>query len=199
MTNDGTLDTQLAVSRDGIRWTRHRTAYVPLCRREGLDLKVNMVFPGLLCHPDRIDQYMAGYSFTHGDKMARRRLAGRDLGGIFRLEQRVDGFMSADFAYTGGTLLTEPITFTGDRLLLNLNTSASGEARVAILDEDGKEIPGFATADSHIINGDYLDRAASWNRGADVSSLDSKPVRLLFALRGTKLFSFRFVQQPGSP
>jgi len=193
-TNDGTLETQLAVSRDGKNWMRYRTPYVPLYKHEGLDLKANMVFPGLLYHDTRIDHYFGGYAFTHGDTQARVRLEGRQLGGIFRLQQRIDGFVSADFAYTGGRLTTEPLVFEGNCLALNVNTSASGEARVAILDADGNPIGGFAAEDCLIINGDYLTKVVIWKGGADVSELAGRPVRLRFEMRGAKLYAFQFSQ-----
>lgn len=190
--NDGVIDTQLAVSRDGVNWTRYRTPYVPLYSHEGLDLKIAMVFPGLVYHDGSIEQYFGGYAFTHGDEKARTRLQGRDLGGIFRLEQRIDGFVSADFAYTGGSLTTEPLAFSGDTLTLNVNTSAPGEGRVGILDAEGKPIPGFEMENCEIINGDYLAKAVSWKGKNDVSALAGKPIRLRFEMRGTKLYSFRF-------
>ena len=124
-------------------WTRYRWPYVPLYRHDELDLKINMVFPGLVFRPTHIDQYFGGYAFTHGDTNARRRLEGRQLGGIFRLEQRIDGFVSADFAYGGGAMTVGPLVFRGRQLLLNLNTSAAGEGRVGLLDQEGKQIPGF--------------------------------------------------------
>ena len=191
-TNDGTIDTQLAVSRDGVKWTRYRTPYVPLCNYEELQLKVNMIFPGMLYHDTHIDQYFAGYAFTHGDTQARVRLKGRELGGVFRLEQRIDGFVSADFDYTGGTLLTEPLVFEGNSLALNLNTSASGQAQVAILDATGKPIPGFDVKDCRIINGDYLNKIVRFGDRRDLSKLAGRPVRLLFKMRGTKLYGFQF-------
>jgi len=194
-TNDGTIDTQLAVSRDGIRWTRYRTPYVPLHRHEGLDLKVCQVFPGIIYRDDRIDQYFAGYAFTHGDYRARQRLKGRALGGVFRLEQRIDGFVSADFDYEGGVLVTEPFVFQGNCLLLNLNTSAAGEGRVGILDAAGGPIEGFTVDDCQIVNGDYLARPVAWRGDPDVSPLAGKPVRLRFAMRGTKLYAMQFADR----
>jgi hypothetical protein len=190
--NDGTLDTQLATSRDGITWTRQRLAYIPVHREQGLDYRVNMIFPGMLYHPDRVDQFYGGYTFTHGDTGARTRLQGRELGGYLRVSQRIDGFISCDFAYTGGRVVTQPIVFEGNRLVLNVNTSAAGEGRVAILDEDGKAIEGFGIDDCHYINGDYLEKSVEWSGGGDVSKLAGKPVRLAFEMRGTKLFSYRF-------
>lgn len=191
--NDGTIETQLAVSRDGVGWTRYRTPYIALGNYDGLDVKVAMVIPGLLFAEKKIYQYFMGYTFTHGDTQVRYGDGGRDLGGVFRAEQRIDGFVSLDFDYAGGTVTTGPFTFTGHRLLLNLNTSASGEARVAILDEAGNEVPGFGMDECRIINGDYLAATATWKDGEwNVSSLQGQTVRLRFACRGTKLYSFRF-------
>ena len=194
-TNDGTIDTQLAVSRDGVRWIRHRTPYVPLYHHEELPLQVCMVFPGMVYRDTHIDQYFGGYAFTHGDTQARRRLKGRQLGGIFRLEQRIDGFVSADFDYAGGTLTVGPVVFAGDALTLNLNTSAAGEARVALLDERGKPLPGFAAAECAFINGDHLAKPVTWKGKSDVSALAGRPVRLRFEARGTKLYAFQFGQR----
>jgi hypothetical protein len=90
-------------------------------------------------------------------------------------------------------VITKPFVFAGERLHLNLNTSASGEARVAILDGEGNEIPGYGLATARYINGDYLEKAVEWRDGTtDVSALAGKPVRLRFVCRGTKLYSFRF-------
>ncbi|MDO8587008.1 MAG: hypothetical protein Q7T82_08200 [Armatimonadota bacterium] len=192
--NDGVIETQLAVSRDGKKWLRYRTPYVPLYNHEGLDLKVNMVFPGMIYHENRIEQYFGGYAFTHGDTTARTRLQARELGGIFRLEQRIDGFVSADFDYKGGSLVTAPFTFTGGSLRLNVNTSASGEGRVAILDETDKQIPGFTIKDCDYVNGDYPAKQITWKGKSGVSSLAGKPVRLRFEMRGAKLYAFQFTQ-----
>jgi hypothetical protein len=191
-TNDGVIDTQFAASRDGITWTRHRTSYVPLCHHDGLDLKICMVFPGLLYHPDRIDHYFAGYTHTHGDTEARMRMRERELGGVVRLTQRIDGFMSLDFSYGGGSMTTRPITFSGRHLILNVNTAAAGEARVAVLDEKGSPIPGFGAGECRVINGDQLSKTVEWSGGNDLSRLAGQPIRLRFDMRGAKLFSFRF-------
>lgn len=192
-TNDGTIETQLAVSRDGIAWTRYRTPYVGVGHYDGLDIKVAQVIPGLIIREDTILQYFMGYTFTHGDTQVRYGDGGRDLGGVFLAEQRIDGFVSLDFDYEGGSATTKPFVFAGHRLILNLNTSASGQAQVAVLDGRGDEIPGFGLADSRIINGDYLNATATWTDGQwDLSALQGKPIRLHFECRGTKLYSFRF-------
>jgi len=190
--NDGTIESQLATSRDGRDWIRYRTPYISLGNYDGCEVKVAHLYPGITLQNGKLVQYFAGYTFTHGDTQVRYGDGGRDLGGVFRAEQRIDGFISLDFDYEGGEVITEPLTFQGNRLVLNVNTSASGEGRVAILDADGQEIDGFGLDDAHTINGDYLDKTVEWKQGSDVGRLPNQPVRLRFAFRGTKLYSFRF-------
>lgn len=195
-TNDGVIEIQLATSRDGRLWTRYRTPYVPLHRYEDMDLRVILAYPGILYFDDHLVHYYCAYNFTHGDTQVRYKNLGRKLGGVFRVQQRIDGFTSLDFDYTGGTVVTAPFSFKGKRLVLNVNTSASGEGRVAILDVEGNEIPGFGVEDSRFINGDYLAKTASWKDGAwDVSSLAGKLIRLKLAFRGSKVYSFQFKEE----
>ena len=194
-TNDGTIDTQLATSRDGITWTRHRQRYIPLGVYDGCDVKVAMAIPGILYEEDKLVQFFMGYTFTHGDTQVRYGDGGRELGGVFRVEQRIDGFISLDFDYDGGRVVTEPLVFEGNRLVLNVNTSAPGELRVAILDADGNAIGGFGLDDARIVNGNYLAKTVEWKDGNSyLSGLSGKPVRLQFEGRGTKLYSFQFVE-----
>lgn len=194
-TNDGAIETQLATSRDGRTWTRYRTPYIPLGFYDGLDVKIAMMIPGILYEKDRLYQYFMGYTFTHGDTQIRHGNGGRALGGVFRVEQRLDGFVSLDFAYEGGSVITEPFIFSGNRLVLNINTSAAGEARVAILHAAGEEVDRYGLADAHIINGNYLESTVVWRDGeSDVSRLAGLPIRLHFKCRGAKLYSFQFMR-----
>lgn len=192
-TNDGTIETQLAVSRDGRTWTRYRTPYIAVDTYDGLEVKVAMMIPGIIYGERRLYQYFMGYTFTHGDTRVRYGDGGRALGGVFRVEQRMDGFTSLDFDYAGGTAVTAPFTFSGNRLMLNINTSASGEARVAILDADGLEMPGFGLADARYINGNHYEKVVEWRDGnTNVSALAGRPARLCFACRSAKLYAFWF-------
>ena len=60
-----------------------------------------------------------------------------------RFSMRLDGFASMHAGATGGTWTTKPVVFAGDRLELNLATSAAGEILVELRDADGKAIEGF--------------------------------------------------------
>jgi lysophospholipase L1-like esterase len=185
--NDGYLDIQMAVSRDGVNWTRpSREPYVPMGLDGSLDSSQLSMAVGVVRNGDALYQYYGGYKSTHGQPNV------EGGGSIHRLEQRPDGFMSAEAPIEGGTLTTPAITFSGRRLLLNIDGSATGTGKVALLDADGKEIPGFALAECDEFGANSLSREVTWKRSNDLSAWAGKPARLNFVLKAMKLFAFRF-------
>jgi hypothetical protein len=109
-----------------------------------------------------------------------------------RYSLRLDGFASVRAPYEGGELVTKPLTFAGDRLLLNFSTSAVGGIRVEVQDAAGKAIPGFMLADSVETIGNEIERAVRWKSGASVGRLAGRPVRLRFVMKDADLFALRF-------
>ncbi|HOQ87242.1 MAG TPA: hypothetical protein PLQ89_16130, partial [Phycisphaerae bacterium] len=105
---------------------------------------------------------------------------------------RLDGFASINAGYDGGEVVTKPLIFKGNRLVLNVSTSAVAHVLVEIQDVDGKPIPGYTLAECPRIFGDELERPVGWKNGADVGSLAGKPVRLRFVLKDADVFAFRF-------
>lgn len=188
----GLLDTQMAVSRDGVTWTRpSREPYVSLGTAEELDSGSIYMAAGIVRRGGRIFQYYGGYRGTHlwGSVDPK---PDEPLAHIYRVEQRLDGFVSADAGPAGGEFTTPPLTFSGTRLVLNFNASAMGACKVEILDEEGQACPGFSLGECDELNGNYLERAVSWVGQTDLSSLHGRAVRLRFVMRACKLFAFQF-------
>ena len=104
------------------------------------------------------------------------------------------GDVMADVCVYGGTAVTKPLVFQGDRLEINFSTSAGGSLRVEIQDVDGKAKSGFAMSDCNLLYGDQIDRVVSWKAGTDVSQLAGKPIRLKVELKDADLYSFRFIK-----
>ena len=117
---------------------------------------------------------------------------------LHRYSMRLDGLASLRAGRAGGVVTTRPLTFEGDRLELNLSTSAAGGVRVELQREDGTPYEGYALADCVEQIGNELDRVGTWRReGArtsDVSALAGEVVRLRFHLVDADLFAMRFMK-----
>jgi hypothetical protein len=188
----GPIETQLAVSRNGVDWTRHpRPAYVGNGPHAGQPVNSAYIAHGMVRRGREIWQYYFGTGFYHSPYQQDD--ADR---GVYRLVQRLDGFVSVDAPYDReATLTTRPLTFTGQRLVLNVDTDAAGYAQVGFTDVDGRPIEGLSVDDAVYVNGDFVDAEVEWlGSGTDVSSLEGRPVRLVFRLRGAKLYAFQFVE-----
>lgn len=183
----GPLDAQLAVSRDGIYWSRSdRRPFIPLGIDRTFDSQSIYVGVGITKEGDQLSIYYTGYSSHHGESM-------RPYGGVIsRAVLRVDGFVSADAGYWGGTLTTVPMVFSGNWLELSVDTSAGGYVVAEIQDRQGQPIPGFTEQDAHPIRGSYVVKRISWKEKTAVSELAGKPVKLKFNMRDTKLYAFQF-------
>lgn len=186
----GPLETQVSVSRNGLDWTRYpRPAYVGIGRHDGRDMKTAYIAHGMVRRGEEIWQYYFGETQYHSAHV--RDAPGR---GVYRLVQRLDGFVSLDSPYDREiTVISRPLVFSGDRLKLNIDTDATGYAQIGFLDAKGKPIEGFGVDDCIYVNGDFIDTDVEWlKRGKDVSALAGKTVQIVFRMRGAKLYAMEF-------
>ncbi len=181
---DGVSDAVFIASRDGLHFER---LFLEGFLRPGMDPLNwgqahgnNTVAWGLLqTAPAEISIYWAEH-----------------YGGVPQLRRgvlRLDGFVSVQASYAGGSLTTKPFTFQGRRLALNYATSAVGAIRVELLRADGSVIIGLGREECPEIYGDELEREVFWKQGGNLSQWSRQPVRLRFHLKDADLFSFRFL------
>ena len=201
--NDGTFDVQFASSRDGITWERWRKPYIAAGLHDGLDLRLVSMCQGMVRRGSLLHQYFIGWPQTHGRPVVwdknledRAEWLKRDLGGIYCVTQRVDGFVSMTAAARTGTVTTKPLTFTGNRLRLNLHTDGAGQVRVALLSPDGDPMPGFSAGECEVINADEIDYEVRWKDGADVGALAGRPLRVRITLTQSALYALQFTTKP---
>jgi len=109
-----------------------------------------------------------------------------------RYTLRLDGFASLHAPYEGGTFVSKPLTFSGNRLTLNFSTSAAGGLKVQLEQRDGQPYPGFSLLDCREIIGDEIARNVLWTDGADVSTLAGKVVRIRIFMKDAELYSLKF-------
>ena len=191
----GVTEVQLTVSRDGLSWQRYpRPAYVPIGGDGRNTVHMHFLTHGLVRRGNELWQYVGGHD---GNGIGYHSAYGqKGPWPLIRLVQRLDGFVAAEAAYTGGSLRTRPLRFAGNRLRLNIDTSAVGYAQVGFLDEAGRPIPGFSVDECTYINGDFLNSPVEWTKkGGDVSALEGRAVQMVFRMRGAKLYAMQFVRE----
>ncbi len=77
---------------------------------------------------------------------------------------RLDGFVSVH-SKGNGKLLTKPLLFEGNRLMLNFATSAIASVQVEIQEANGKPVPGFMQSGCPPLFGDAIERTGIWKAG----------------------------------
>ena len=196
--NDGLNDTHFCASRDGIHWMRYdRKPYLPRGMGGDPDGGGTHGTEWHIRHGKYLYQFYGGDPWSHGgfrrltlDQRQDRANWGRGFIGL--AVQRLDGFVSADAEYAGGSLCTPPMVFEGDHLELNIDVAAMGEAAVEVQDERGHPLRGFALDECDRVMVNEVAHTVTWRGHADLSSLVGTRVQLRFALRATKLYAFQF-------
>jgi hypothetical protein len=194
----GTRDVRLATSRDSHVFHRAggRRPFLRMGPAGRFDAKGVWALPNPIVMGDEIWIYYAGTNLDRTGQVDPSAPSGQRLGGIGRAVLRLDGFVSADAPYEGGELTTPLLRFAGDRLELNLDTSAGGGARVELLDEQGTPIPGLSGDAAPWLVGNSVRFPVAWTGDGDLSSWAGKPIRLRFLLRDCKLYAFQFRESP---
>ena len=203
--NAGSLHTQFAASTDGINWQRYgRRPFLGLGMKGEFDWASVRMFYGMVpaVNGREIYMYYRASDWLHGwdrDEHNKQLLTKAGLGAsqniavISRVVLRMDGFVSLRGAYTGGEFTTPLLKFSGRKLLLNVNTSATGIVRVELLDINGIPLEGYRMEDcDRIHTANEINREVSWGGRSDVSIFAGKPVRLRFEIRDADLFAFQF-------
>ena len=188
--NDGPLDVQFAASRDGADWKRpDRRPIIPLGPEGEWDSGCMYAGYGLSRDGEELSLYYTAYDVTHVAYVKRGFLGGKISRAIYRL----DGLMSVDAPYEGGSFTTPSIRFDGDLLELNLDASAGGWIRVELLDEYDRPISGFRREDADEILRNSVAASVSWKGLTHLSKLKGQAIKLRFLMRDAKLFAFQFV------
>jgi hypothetical protein len=59
-----------------------------------------------------------------------------------------------------------------------------------LLDEKGRDLPGFGEADAYKIAGDKIDGEVKWKSGKTIKDLPKKKIRIKFIARDADIYSF---------
>jgi hypothetical protein len=189
--DDGRIEPQLIYSRDGIDWQRMpvREPFIP--HGPAGSFEAGSVYSAG-DHPvvvgDEVRFYYFGVSYTHGctDPIH----SPNNYSGFGLATLAADRYAGWQAGTHEGRLTTRPLRFAGRELHLNVDASR-GEARVALLDEAGRPLPGFGFDDCAALHADSLDCVVRW-KGGRLPAPSTTPVRLAFALRQSALYTWQF-------
>jgi hypothetical protein len=192
-----TTELKIAFSRDGFHWHRpDRRAFIPAAREVGLWDRGYVQSVGGVCVivGDELWFYYTGF---RGDPANHRDRHGYHAGmyahgatGIAKL--RRDGFASLRAGAVEQSVLTRPVTFTGEHLFVNV----AGTLRVEVCTQKGLPIPGFTAADCLETTGDQTKAGVRWRENASLAPLAGQPVRFRFYLQHGDLYAFWVASGP---
>ena len=130
------------------------------------------------------------YFYASGRHLDKVYWDGHTSTGLAKL--RRDGFVSRHAGKEEGTLTTEPLTFDGKYLFVNVAVaSKKSSLRIELLDKDGNIIPGFAKKDCDTLKGiDSTKQPVSWKGQTDLSALSNQTIRIKFYLTNGDLYAF---------
>jgi len=185
---DGTIDTSLATSRDGIRWERtlDRQTFLSLGPAGSWEDGMVRISQNFITVGDRIYLYYGGVQGPHtGRKFPEVERVHRPMIGLATI--RRDGFVSLDAGDEEGYVLTKPLALLGGELHINVD-SPDGYVIAAVTDGEGRPLDGFAA--SAPVSRDSLDHTVRFER--PLRELCGREVRLSFRLRRASLYSYWF-------
>jgi hypothetical protein len=178
----GVSDAVFMTSRDGTHWDRR---FMEAFIRPGLELEnwternFLMAWGIVPTGPADMSLYWVEHYRHPSNKIVRGTL-------------RTDGFVSLHAGYGGGLAVTHPLTFEGNRLVLNFSTSAVGSVRVEVLQADGRPVPGLSGEASPAFFGDNIAGECRWSSDARIGDLAGQAVRLKLHLKDADLFAIQF-------
>ena len=184
------LDVQLAVSRDGVNWTRpERRAFIPNGEPGSFDDATVYCGVGVIRKGDELWMYYHGSRARH-NQVSPSLISAE---GVYsRAVLRLDRYVALDASAMPAEFTTYPLTFTGRQLQLNADVRPGGAVRLELQDAAGTPIAGYTLDDCTPLLGDSLRHVVRWKGGADLGALAGKPTRVHCVARDASLYAFQF-------
>lgn len=173
------LEIELTYSADGHRWHRlpGRPLYLATGPQGSFDSGMVTTTDDIVIDGDRMFTYYGGWN---GDHKSNDREAA-----ISRAESPVDRFIGWEARGIEGFLLSKVCKLEAGSI--GVNGDVRGELVMAVCDEQGAELPGFAYADCAAATGNNLRHSMKWK--GDLRTLNGRNVRLRMRIREGTFYS----------
>jgi len=162
---EATLEIELAVSRDGLHFTRvgRGQPFVSVGGRGSWDrFNLSIANNDPIAVGDELRIYYGGRMYRHGPYNGPDK--GPERGGIGFASVLRDRFVALEASFDSGEVLTNPLQIRGKELHLNARADF-GQIVIEALDRDGKLL-----SVSKPIKGDALDLLVDWEKPVDLSA-----------------------------
>jgi hypothetical protein len=179
---DGIIDVQLITSEDGRTWQRTVPRMNVIARGAPGNFDAGTILGVSSTSVDVGEEtwvYYTALTTSHGAPVPPKRIS------IGRAEWRRHGFVSLD-AGERGRVETKPLRLAASTLLINADAT-DGELRVALLDENGGEIPGYAVEDCEPLRADATRWPVRWQSTEGLPA--DRAVRVVIEFKQARLFS----------
>ena len=184
--NQGNLNIQLAVSRDGRQFTRvqPRDPFIAEGNVGSWD-RFNIAVGDLppVEVNDELWFYYSGRTYRHSPYKGKD--SGPNSGAIGLAKIKRGRFLALEASFDGGKMITKPLSFTGTNLFINGNTSY-GSIEVSLLDESGKLINSFQSS----VSGQNSVEIPLRFGEAGLADLAGHPVKIQFDISNARLYGF---------
>ncbi|WP_135557343.1 glycoside hydrolase family protein [Paenibacillus cymbidii] len=189
----GTMDIQLAYSRDGFCWHRAQqgTKLVALGAEGEWDSKCIMPSSTVIYRPDRMELYYSAAPIDHSGfgSIPYDELPPENIG-VASL--RPDGFVYLHATHDWCELMTRPFAVEDGALYLNAAAAGGGEVRVEVCDKEGRAFEGFSFADNVPLTEDSLAHRVEWRGNPGTSAWERQVIRVKVRARQADVYSLFF-------
>jgi hypothetical protein len=185
----GTMDAELVVSYDGIRF--HRAARRPFLERNTRpEHGCSQIRPCSIIEAEsEIRIYSEGHRAEHGREGRAQRHSAEPLGAMIVHTLRKDGWMFLRSRGDWARFQTKPFTLFKPRIGANVDTRY-GEMQFQLTDEKSRPLEGFSFDQCVPLQGiDALDQKLEWSEG-DLDAVTGRVLRLEVKFRNAHIYSF---------
>lgn len=212
--HEGTLDVQVAVSRDNRTWVRPtRETFIPTGQSGSYDS--TRVYAGSGFVPvgrDHHALYCRCENKPHGGARAVPgvKITPENAPKLGRAMFKRDRIVGIEAGAEGGIFTTRPLIFEGRHLVVNIEptgpqprleiemrsvgTVTTQDAAHGRYMEDAP-CPGYTFRENIPLSADELEAPVRWTSRPEVGEWAGKPVRLSFRMRSMRIYAFQFTAQ----
>ncbi|WP_284639274.1 hypothetical protein [Paenibacillus silviterrae] len=188
----GSMDIQLAYSRDGHCWHRCMQGQKLIALGAEGDWDAGCVMPSsnIIYKADRMEFYYSAVPFDHSGfgRIPYEEIALECIG---LATLRPDGFVYLQATRDWCELMTRPFAIEDARLYLNA-AATEGSVKVEICDTTGHAIEGFSFDDCIPVTENNQAVQVKWRGDPDILKLERQPIRVKIRALNAKVYSFFF-------